>query len=226
MTGLSYLEILGTLGHELRRPLTVIRGAATMLLQSDAEMPEAGRLAMLNLIDRSAVDMSDLIEDLITVCHLQAGDLVVEPDSLELAAVVEPVLEHARGLSQPPRPIHVLGSAPGLTVHADPDRAIQALRALVANAIRFSPPGSEVELSVQAEPESVRIDVLDRGPGIPQKEREAVFEPFRRLDEGGSGAGLGLYLARGVARAMGGDVGFRARPGGGSAFWFTLSRRG
>jgi len=119
VTTLSYLELLGTLGHELRRPLTVVRGAATMLLSSP-DIPEASRVQMLELIDRSAVAMSDLIEDLITVCHLEAGDLVVDAEQLEVAQIVDPVVEGARlQAGQQPRPILVLGSNPGLAVHAD-----------------------------------------------------------------------------------------------------------
>jgi signal transduction histidine kinase len=225
VTTLSYLELLGTLGHELRRPLTVVRGAATMLLSSP-DIPEASRVQMLELIDRSAVAMSDLIEDLITVCHLEAGDLVVDAEQLEVAQIVDPVVEGARlQAGQQPRPILVLGSNPGLAVHADAERAIQALRALVANAIAFSPPGSRVEISVRPEASRVRFEVLDRGKGVPAAEREAIFRPFHRLDKGASGAGLGLHLARGVVRAMGGDAGVKSRPGGGSIFWFTLSRR-
>jgi signal transduction histidine kinase len=226
VTTLSYLELLGTLGHELRRPLTVVRGAATMLLSSPPDTSEAYRVQMLELIDRSAVAMSDLIEDLITVCHLEAGDLVLDAEQLEVSQIIDPVVEGARlQARQQPRPILVLGSNPGLVVHADAERAIQALRALVANAIAFSPPGSRVEISVRPEPSRVRFEVLDRGPGIPAAEREAIFQPFHRLDRGAGGAGLGLHLARGVVRAMGGDAGLKSRPGGGSIFWFTLSRR-
>ncbi len=226
MSQISYIELLGTLGHELRRPLTVIRGAATMLMGPPDEIPESSRLQMLDLIDGSAVAMSELIEDLITVCHLEAGDLAVDLERVEVGEIIDPVLEAAR--HQPgrqPSPIHVLGSTPGLAVQADAERAVQALRSLVANAIRYSPAGSEVEISVRREAARVRFEVLDRGPGVPAREREAIFRPFHRLDEGGSGAGLGLHLARGVIRAMGGEVGVKARPGGGSNFWFTLSRR-
>lgn len=225
MSELSYRELLGTLGHELRRPLTVIRGAATMLLQSPADMPESTRDAMLNLIDRGAVAMSDLIEDLITVCHLEAGDLVLAMDSVMVADILEPVLDSVRAaVAQAPRPIHVLGSKPGLVVHADVERAMQALRALVSNAIRFSPPGSEVEISIHEDRQRVRFEVLDRGPGVPAAERDAIFEPFHRLDTGADGSGLGLHLARGLIQAMGGQLGVKPRPGGGSIFWFNLTR--
>jgi two-component system, OmpR family, sensor histidine kinase KdpD len=219
------LEVVSTLGHELRRPLTVIRGAATLLLDTRGNVPERTAVEMLRLIDRGVEDMSDLIEDVLTACHLEAGDLALYPDAVGVAEVVEPVVDAMR-LRAGSHPILVLGSAPGLRVEADASRARQALRALVANALRYSPPEGAVEISVHPEGGWVELEVLDRGPGLPEGHVDAAFEPFRRVDQSASGPGLGLFLVRGLAQAMGGSAGYRPRPGGGSAFWFTLKRRG
>jgi signal transduction histidine kinase len=110
-------------------------------------------------------------------------------------------------------------------VNGDRDRIEQVLRALVANALRHAPT-SDVEISVEPQSAKVRVGVLDRGPGIPKAQREHVFKRFVRVNElaSGSGAGLGLYVARGLARLMGGDVTLETRPQGGSVFWFTLGR--
>jgi len=170
------LELMSILGHELRRPLTVIRGAATLLLQAHMDMAPESSARMLSLIDTHTLSMSDLIEDLLTVCHLDSGDVVLNLEDFDVAELVADVVETERRRS-PQRPIVVLGSAPGLTVHADPTHASQVLRALVSNACRFSTPQSAVEVSGRAARRSValQLTVIVHGKcsGI---RREVVFK--------------------------------------------------
>ena len=218
------LELMSILGHELRRPLTVIRGAATLLLQSRDEMPAESVSQLLALVDSHTLLMSDLIEDLLTVCHLEAGDVQIYSSAVKVANVVTPVVESLRKLEE--RPILVLGAAPDLAVDADESRAAQALRMVVDNAIRYSPPESQVEVSISADPRHVRFEVLDRGPGVRAEHREMIFQRFSRVSDRGAGMGVGLYIARGLIERMGGRIGVKARPGGGSVFWFTLNRSG
>ena len=217
------LELISMVGHELRNPLTVIRGAATLLLQARNQMPLERRQAMLRLIEQHSEAMTDLVEDLITAAHLEAGDTDLMIESVEVPKAIERVVEWAR--RQDSRAIVVLGSEPALKVRGDRERIEQVLRALVGNALRHAPT-SDVEIFVEARDGSVGIAVLDRGPGVPKNQREHVFERFVRVSElsSASGAGLGLYVARGLARLMAGDVTLEPRPEGGSAFWFTLGR--
>ena len=218
------LELMSILGHELRRPLTVIRGAATLLLQSRDEMPAESVSQLLALVDSHTLLMSDLIEDLLTVCHLEAGDVQIYSSAVKVANVVTPVVESLRKLEE--RPILVIGAAPDLAVDADESRAAQALRMVVDNAIRYSPPESQVEVSISADPRHVRFEVLDRGPGVRAEHREMIFQRFSRVSDRGAGMGVGLYIARGLIERMGGRIGVKARPDGGSVFWFTLNRSG
>jgi signal transduction histidine kinase len=216
------LELISMVGHELRNPLTVIRGAATLLLQAQEQMPLERRQAMLRLIEQHTEAMSDLVEDLITVAHLEASDTDLMVEDVEVVRVIEKVVEWAR--RQDSRPIVVLGSDPGVKARGDRERIEQVLRALVGNALRHAPT-SDIEILVRRSGGQVKIGVLDRGPGIPKADREHVFERFARGGElSNSGAGLGLYVARGLARVMDGDVTLETRPEGGSAFWFTLGR--
>lgn len=218
------LELISVIGHELRRPLTVIRGAATLMLDMDGKMPPDKAVQMLGMIDHNVEDMADLIEDLLLMVHLQAGDLSLFSEKVDVAEAVATAVDiERRRLGD--RPLTVLEGAPGLTALADRGRTIRALRALISNAARFSPEGTPIEVAVREEPATVRIEVLDRGPGIPAADREAVFERYRKLEDG-PGLGLGLYLVRGLARAMGGDAGIGERAGGGATVWFTLARRG
>jgi len=220
----THLEALRVLGHELRRPLTVIRGAATMLLEDGEALPPASRRQMLELLEHGVETMNDMIDDLSTAVHLQMGDLGLNLGAEDLGSLVEEAVAAVRR-QEPGRQVEVR-CPPGLVVEADRDQAVRVLRALVANAIRFSPSTAPVEVVARSEPGRARVEVLDRGPGIPANCRDLAFQPFTWLDSRAGGPGLGLFLARGLTRAMGGEIGIVDRDGGGCAVWVTLSRRG
>ncbi|HKA11096.1 MAG TPA: HAMP domain-containing sensor histidine kinase [Candidatus Dormibacteraeota bacterium] len=217
-------EALRVLGHELRRPLTVIRGAATLLVDETDRLPAGSREQMLTLIDTSAAAMADLIDDLLVAVHLESGDLRFTIEPVALSSLVAEMVE-AAGRVAPDRAIQIAGHD-DLVVEVDREQALRALHAVVVNAIHFSPAGTPVEVAVSADPGAVSLLVLDRGPGIPAPQRERAFEKFARLDQQAGGAGLGLFLARGLVRGMGGDVTVGEREDGGAAVCFTLRRRG
>lgn len=221
------LDTLRVLGHELRRPLTVIRGASTLLIDDADRLPSDSREQMLSMIDRSATEMSDLIDDLLTSVHLEMGDIRYAPEPIDLSALIADAVEAARH-QDPTRNVDIgsLDGVDGLEVEADREHALAALRALLVNAIRYSPEDSPIEVAAALEGDEVRLLVLDRGPGIPADLRERAFEKFVRLDPNAGGAGLGLFLARGLARGMGGDVSLDDREDGGTIVCFTLRRRG
>jgi two-component system sensor histidine kinase KdpD len=218
------VETLRVLGHELRRPLTVLRGASTLLVEDHGALPPDSRLQMLTLIDRSAAAMADLVDDMQTAVHLEAGEIDYLLEPVDLTALIDEAVESARrGGSD--RSVDVRGPD-GLEVHADREQALRAVRALLANALYFSPEATPVEVVASADAEGVRVEILDRGPGVPAADRERAFEKFTRLDPHVGGAGLGLFLARGLARGMGGEVSVNDREDGGTAACFTLKRRG
>ena len=222
----SQLQAISALGHEMRRPLTVIRGAATLLVESAGQLDAGTEVQMLSLIDQNVEELSDLIEDVLLMVHLEKGDVSLFMEPVDVADVVGAAVETERWHTGE-HPVTVLGATPGVTVEADRERCVRALRALLHNAARFSDPGSEIEVSIHTdEPGQVRFEVLDRGPGIAAADRERAFDRYEQLGSGAQGLGLGLYLVRGLARAMGGDAGMRARPGGGLSVWFTLRPRG
>jgi two-component system sensor histidine kinase KdpD len=218
------LETLRVLCHELRRPLTVIRGAAGLLTEDAGRLPEDSRQNMLRLIENSVDTMTEQLDDLLTAQQLEAGEVDIELEPVGLATLLEGAVAAVN--RQKPEVRIELRRADELVVEADRDQAERALRAVLANAVRHSPPGGTVEVLAHGDAATARVEILDRGPGIPSGQRELAFQKFARLTRPAGGAGLGLFLARGLARAMGGEVEIGDRPGGGAAVWFTLTRRG
>jgi signal transduction histidine kinase len=214
-------DLMSVLGHELRSPLTAIRGASSLLLMAHSDLPPEKVVELLRVIDSQAGRMADRVDDVLVAGRLAAGELSLMEEEVELADVIADVLEDARGQATDRR-IRAPGVVEGVTVMGDQQRVTQVLRVLVENAIRFSPPGSPVEVRVAAQRGMARIEVRDRGQGIAAEYRERVFERGIRLDESGPGAGLGLYVASGLAAAMGGSAGAEPRAGGGATVWFTL----
>ena len=221
----SQLGAISALGHEMRRPLTVIRGAATLLIESAGTLDAPAEVQMLSLIDQNVEDLSDLIEDVLLMVHVELGDLSLFVEPVDVADIVASAVDLERRHTGE-HPVTGLGATPGVTVEADRERSVRALRALVHNAARFSEASAPIEIAVDTgAPGAVRFEVLDRGPGIAPGLRERAFERYEQLGSGAQGLGLGLYLVRGLAAAMGGESGIAERPGGGLSVWFTLKRR-
>jgi two-component system sensor histidine kinase KdpD len=220
-TGESH-DLMSVLGHDLRSPLTAIRGAATLLLQTQGDLEPAKVAELLRLIDSQAGRMADRVEDVLVAGRLDSGTLRVVVEDVDLADVLADVLEAARARSAGRR-IRVQVRVEGIIVCADMQRVAQLLRILIDNAVRFSPSGSPIEVRAErTDPGTVRVEVRDRGPGIALQQRERIFERGVKLAGDGPGAGLGLYVAQGLTQAMAGAIGVEPRPGGGSSFWVTL----
>jgi signal transduction histidine kinase len=215
------MALVNTLGHDLRSPLTAVRGAATLHLQAFDEIPPEKVRELLGIIDRRVIEMSDRIEDIIAACHLDAGDLTLYLEPVEIGVILRRATDPERPWG---RPVEASPPPDGVTVAADAERSVQTLRALISNAVRYSPPGAPVRVGVEVGEASVELVVTDGGPGVPADRREQVFQRLAHGEEGGPG--LGLYLARGLARAMGGDVTAGDAPGGGARFSFRLNRSG
>jgi signal transduction histidine kinase len=214
-----WLAGLSLLSHDLRRPLTVIRGAATLLVEAQERLPPSSRAQILGLIDQSVEAMSEMIEDLSVVARLEAGALEVATAPLAVDGLLEAALESA-ARSAPGARLAV-AAAPGLEVEADRELAIRALRALLLQALERS---DEPFLEVGVEPGDGLVWLRVRttpGP-LPEGRAAPGFEP---LVPAGRDPGLALYMARGLARAMGGDLVVSPGPDADFLFSFTLNRR-
>jgi signal transduction histidine kinase len=200
-------EFLATVAHEIRTPVTSIRGYAQMLIGSQVDVADRDEFA--NTIHRNAVRISQLVENLLELEALQAGHGSGTVDQeVDLSAVAINVDETLRGMASEQGASIELDVADGTTAVGNADGVERILLNLVDNALRHGGQGIVVEIRGRREGDRARITVTDNGVGIADGDRERIFERFRRGSSGGagSGSGLGLAIARELARAMGGAL--------------------
>ncbi len=214
-------ELLTILAHDLRGPLTPLRGYLGLIRQEvvRAELPASTRYAEASL--RAVDRLQGMIVNLLDSARLEQGIFGLERQTVDVARVAR---ETARGLETADAPIHVRGPAVVL-LDADPERIRQVLENLLGNARKHSPAGAEIDVEVAREQREdgswAVLTVRDTGPGIPPEFLPRLFTRFARGDES-QGLGLGLYLARGIAEAHGGTLIVDSLPGHGTAFRFAL----
>ena len=190
----------------------------------DRDLTPETRDRLLAMVVTEGERLNRIVDDLLLANRLDANAVKVFSAPLDVAAVAQEVVALARERAPAGLELH-FGGGSGMVL-ADPDRVRQVLINLVDNAVKYSPDGGPVEVSVHGAGERVRISVSDRGLGIPGSERELVFEKFYRLDpklsRGVGGTGLGLYISRALVLQMGGTISVDSRVGGGSTFHVEL----
>jgi len=215
--------LLDAIAHEFKTPLTSIKAASTsMLSDSLALSPQFRELA--TIIDEETDRLSLLVTEAVRMSQIDAGKVRLERELLDVGDLLRRVLTHFESRSEG-RELNLQVEAGLPPVYADKDLISLALRQLIDNALKYSPPGSPIGVSAGLQDHRVIIRVKDRGPGIPERERERVFDKFYRRQTTKThvpGTGLGLYIAREIARAHGGDVWVEGEPGSGSVFCVSL----
>jgi two-component system sensor histidine kinase KdpD len=213
--------VLASVSHDLRTPLTTIKALA----QAGARQGDQNAIAIEEQADR----LARLVADLLDLSRLQGGALPVHPEPNTAEDLVGAALRQVAGLlGDRTVETKIEFTEPALVGRFDFVQTLRVLTNLIGNAIRYSPSRSPIELSVQREGERLVFAVADRGPGIPPADRERIFEPFYRPASAvaGSGAGLGLAIARRLAELQGGTIEYTERPGGGSVFALRLPADG
>ena len=211
--------------HELGNAIAALKVWARHLLRDTPNDADELRAGLRNLAG-SAEQTGRLVEDLLSLSKLQEGRLTLDPWRLDVAEVVAESVEYLRLEAESAEVALVLLPAQG-DLHAELDggRLRQVVVNLVANAIKFTPPGRAVEVSAASRgPQGIRVSVRDAGPGIAPENRERIFEPWEpTLGVATSrGTGLALALSRQLARMMGGDITIESRPGEGTTFQLDL----
>jgi signal transduction histidine kinase len=216
---------LNTVSHELRTPITSIRAFSELMRRPGADPKRVREWSAV--INEESERLNRLIDDLLDVSRLESGkQLSVVKRPVELA----PLLERCVALFADQSENHPLNVHlnPDLTLaELDPDRFEQVLSNLVSNAIKYSPQGGPVELSVEfLPPESMRVEVRDHGLGLKPEDQVHLFQKFYRVEgehlQGIRGTGLGLSITKYLVEAHGGRIGVVSAPGKGSTFWFEM----
>jgi two-component system, OmpR family, phosphate regulon sensor histidine kinase PhoR len=225
-------EFVANVSHELKTPLTAVRGMVETLIDDEAIAPDKRR-HFLSRIQDQTLRLSALVNDLLTLSRVESRETPLEQVPVDLREVASEsarsfALEaEKRGLaldaSLPAQPLIVLG---------DREALAQAINNLLDNAVKYTPSGGRISLVLAPEGGAARVEVRDTGIGIEPREQARIFERFYRVDKGRSrelgGTGLGLSIVRNVAHAHGGDVQVESAPGRGSVFRlrFPLIRSG
>jgi PAS domain S-box-containing protein len=220
-------EVLSVVSHDLRNPLSTILMSSSFLCDT---LPEEQRdtRKQLQIIRRSADQMTRLIQDLLDVAQIEAGRLPVEREPQDPRLLVMEACQSLRPLAED-REIELDCSLPDdlPSVEADRSRVLQVFGNLIGNAIKFSPEGGRIAVSARESEGAVAFTVADGGPGIDPADLPRLFERFYQAQKARKGgAGLGLAIVKGIVEAHGGTVEVRSRLGQGTTFCFTLPRDG
>lgn len=217
-------DVVGVVAHDLRSPLAAIAMKAA-LIQRGTDDPTLARHA--SAIERIALRMEQMIGTLLDAAGIEAGRFPIRPAPAEIGTILDEVQEVFGGEAGAKSVRLCIHHADDLRIMADRERISQALGNLVANAIKFTPPGGEVEVSAEEGTGCTRFEVRDTGPGIAKGDASHVFDRFWKKEPGGKrGSGLGLYIAKGIIEAHGGRIWVESEPGHGATFAFTLPRAG
>jgi two-component system phosphate regulon sensor histidine kinase PhoR len=218
-------DFVANASHELKTPLTAIRGFAERL--ADAELPDASAKHAVEAILGNSRRLGTLVEDLLELSRIESGGVPLRPEPIAVGELGERLLRELDPrlrTGEITAGVSVEGAG---RVLADRRALEQVLANLLDNAIKYTPAGGRIEVRVgPAGPGRLRVEVEDTGQGIPRKDLPRIFERFYRVDPGRSralgGTGLGLAIVKHQVQAMGGQVGVESQLGHGSRFWFDL----
>jgi PAS domain S-box-containing protein len=220
-------EFVSTVSHELRTPLTSIRASLGLIAGGvTGLLPDKAR-ELLQIATENCDRLVRLVNDILDTEKMLSGRIAMSLQDVDLKDLVARSIREneafatARGVRVEFEP-----SAPETRVHADPDRIVQVVTNLLSNASKFSPSEAVVDVRLENVGKAARLNVSDRGPGVPAEFQARLFEPFAQLDashlHGAGGTGLGLSICKGIVERLGGKIGFTPREGGGSTFYFEL----
>jgi PAS domain S-box-containing protein len=221
---------LANISHEFRTPLSAINAALELLLDElgDLSIAEIGDL--LDRMHMSVTGLHTLIDNLLESSSIEAGRFTLRRTRSDLTELLQEAVQTMQPLLDRRHQALTMDLMSGLPkLWIDPTRITQVLVNLLSNASKYSPVGATI--LVRGEPldgDWVRVEIADRGPGIPLAERESIFRRFVRLNSDETvqyGIGLGLAVVKAIVEEHGGKVGVEGRTGGGSTFWFSLPQQ-
>jgi len=224
-------SFLGNITHEFRTPLSAINASVEVILEEIEDLSKSELSELLDSIHLSVSGLQTLIDNLLESISIEAGHFRVHKRPAQLDAVLVDAMRVMQPLLTRRRQqvvIHKPSRIPA--IQADPTRLTQVLVNLISNASKYSPIGTQIELSLEeTEGKRIRVTIADRGDGIPSEDKEQVFHRFVRLGNSDGtqyGIGLGLSVVKAIIEEHCGEIGVEDRQDGGSIFWFTLPING
>lgn len=221
-------DFLSLVSHELRTPLTAIQGGALILRTDWQSLPEDDRRGLLDDITNESLRLGALIENMVSLANIRAGRMVMETEPVHVRRIIERAVESERAVA--PHRRFVVDLEDHLYGIGDSSRLEQLVRNLLHNAVKYAPGDSPIEVSAAHHASGgdpmIAIAVRDHGPGIREEDLPLVFDRFSRsreaISRGTPGMGLGLYLARHLVEAHGGEIWIEQPAGGGTRVVFTI----
>jgi len=213
--------------HDLRNPLGVIMGFSDFLMEDMENVMSEDQIGMLITIQHSSEFMLHLLEDLLDIAAIESGKLVLELQKTDLLSLIRKnanlngIIAAKKNIT-----IHVqdVGAIPEIRI--DVNKIVQVLNNLISNAIKYSMPGTMINVNVSYNDNHIAVAVTDQGQGIPEHEMGKLFKPFEKISvrstAGEKSTGLGLSIVRNIVLGHGGDIWVESKVGEGSTFFFSL----
>ncbi len=218
-------DFVDVASHELRHPITLMKGYALTLRDYWERLDEGQRREFLNIVNEGADRMDALIKELLDVSRIERGRLELKKRETSLAELIAASVEEMREKWPAYRFEFIASDSPAPRM-VDTEKINRVMVILMDNACEHSPPGSTIDVQVEESDLGVLVSVMDHGVGVPEKERELIFERFHQVEDTlrhtSQGIGLGLYIAREIVQGHGGRIWHEHREGGGSIFRFTI----
>ncbi len=217
-------EFIGMASHELKTPLTTIKGLTQLVKRRLEKQGETGLLPMVTTIESQINRVTKLVNDLLDISKIQAGQFDVAQESINLDELLHAIVELAQ-MTSPTHTITIQGSSHG-TVRGDRDRLEQVFLNLIHNAIKYSPQAQTVATCISTEHGMILVKVRDEGVGIPKDQQRKIFDRFYRVSTEDSkavqGLGMGLYISAEIVKRHGGEITVESEEGKGSTFTVSL----